>query len=115
MFIHGNESYSTVHEDRDPASTDLSLSGLLLAVRRQLWPTVFICGAFLMLGLVYVVKATPLYTARALLLIENPPIRGVADIAAFAIAGNDPAAVDSQVEVVRSNRVAADVVEKLDL
>ena len=89
---------------------------LLSAARRQV-SVVIACSLIgLVVGIAYVMTAVPQYTAATSLLIDNRRVRAVQDAYDVMQMGLEGAsAVDSQVEVVKSDSVALAVVEKLQL
>jgi succinoglycan biosynthesis transport protein ExoP len=72
-------------------------------------------GLGLTLGLTVALTSTPLYTATASLIIDPPAaVAGDGPVAA-GDRGLDAGAIDSQVEVLRSDRIAVAVAQKLRL
>lgn len=111
-------------DDRDPALSRIhppteksETERILAAVRRQL--SVVIAGSILglLLGVGYVVTAVPLFSATAVILLDNRRVRAGQDLYDVSPLGLDAAAsaVDSQVEVLKSDSVALTVVDKLQL
>jgi polysaccharide biosynthesis transport protein len=104
---------SRVHAPIEKSETER----IVAAVRRQL--SVVIAGSILglLLGVGYVVTAVPQFTATAVILLDNRRVRAGQDIYDISPLGLDSAAsaVDSQVEVLRSDSVALTVVDKLQL
>jgi succinoglycan biosynthesis transport protein ExoP len=89
----------------------------LAAARRQL-SIVIICSILgLMLGGAYLATAVPQYTASTTLLLDNKRLRGVEDAYDTLGPALDSGAsfVESQVEVLKSDKVALYVVDKLQL
>jgi succinoglycan biosynthesis transport protein ExoP len=74
------------------------------------------CVFGFVLGIAYIVTAVPQYTATTHLLLDNRRVRAVQD-SYDVMLGIDGAgsAVESQVEVLKSDRVALTVVDKLQL
>ncbi len=70
-----------------------------------------------MLGVAYLMTAIPLYTAQTSLLLDNKRLRGVEDAYDNMGPALDTGAsfVESQVEVIKSDKVALYVVDKLGL
>jgi polysaccharide biosynthesis transport protein len=93
------------------------LDRLLAAARRQV--NIIVIGAILglILGVGYLTTAVPQYTASALVLLDNKRLRAVqesyGDVMSFGAEG--ASAVDSQVEVLRSDSVVHSVVDRLRL
>ncbi len=93
------------------------LERLLAAARRQVG-AVIVCGLLgLAGGIAYVVTAVPQFTATASLLLDNKRVRAVEEAFEVTSLGFDvsASAVDSQVEVLKSDSVALSVVDKLQL
>ncbi len=89
----------------------------LAAARRQL-AVLIICSILgLMLGGAYLATAVPQYTATTTLLLDNKRLRGVEDAYDTLGPALDAGAsfVESQVEVLKSDKVALYVVDKLGL
>lgn len=98
----------------DPARGEaaaVDLTWLTGAARRQLW--VILAGIILgaALAVAYSVTALPLYTATTRLLID-PRARVSSGVSDRAV---DPGAVESQIAVIKSEKVATSVAEELDL
>lgn len=90
------------------------LDRLIAAGRRQMRVIVVSCILAVAAGVAYIVTAVPLFTADAALLIDNRRVRAVQD--AYDLnAGFDSAAIDSQVELLKSNRIAFAVIDRLQL
>ena len=96
-----------------------TLSSILWRRRRFIGASVLL---FLVLGIVIVVTTTPMFTAESDILIdtrsayqlENSPSAGNSNSTLFTL-GMDPASVDSQVEILKSERVASLVLRTLKL
>ncbi len=92
-------------------------SRLISALRRHTRLVTAFCLAGVAVGTLYVMKATPLYTASASIIIDNRQVRAVHDISTLS----DPPtleiaeAIESQVEVLRSEEVGLAVVKDLNL
>ncbi len=95
----------------------VSIDRLFAAIRRQAAVATCACLLVLLLGILWIATSTPLYTADALILIDNKRIRTVEDSYDVNSPSYDVAAsvVDSQVEVIKSDSVAFSVIQKLDL
>jgi polysaccharide biosynthesis transport protein len=108
--------YNGLHRTPVPAARSdmLDLDYLIAATRRRLPIFIAACVLGIALGLAYIVTAVPLYTATADLLIDDrtPP---TGDAALVTGTGFDAAAVDSQVEVMKSGKIGLAVVEALQL
>ena len=114
-----------LHRDHDAEREDapgrLDLVGLVRLARRNRRPIGLTVAAAVALGLLYALTATPLYLAGSQLLIDarrtrvDPTGAGGATNLSLVELGMDPASVDSQVEVLRSERIALAVVRRLGL
>jgi polysaccharide biosynthesis transport protein len=90
---------------------------LLPAIRRQAAAVGAVCLVALLAGTLWILASVPLYTASALVLIDNKRVRAVEDSYDVNSPNGDAAgsAVDSQAEVIKSDNVAVAVIRKLDL
>jgi succinoglycan biosynthesis transport protein ExoP len=89
----------------------------LAAMRRQLRLVITICILSVILGVGYVLTAVPYYTATAVLLLDNRRVRAVQDVYDVTPLGMETlaSAVDSQVEVLKSDSVVFTVIDRLQL
>lgn len=106
---------------KDTASIDnafeehpIEFERLVRAFRRQAFVIAACCFAGAILGLAYVFSAQPLYTATVQLLIDDQQSNAATD-GSNLTSGFDAAKIDSQVELIKSNRIALYVADKLDL
>jgi succinoglycan biosynthesis transport protein ExoP len=92
------------------------LDRLLAGARRQLRVVVACCILCVVAGVGYIVTAVPLFTATSAILIDHRRVRVVQD-AYDTPQGLDLAAsaVDSQVELIKSDRIAFAVIDRLQL
>jgi len=105
--------YSATSGDAPEPLLDLRV--IVQALRRRLGAILGVVGSATAVTLLIVFQLTPLYTATTLVLLD-PREQQVVDIeAVMSGLPPDSAAVDSEVEVLRSRRLAARVVEQLDL
>src|SRR6202045_3880736 len=82
------------------------VSRLISALRRQARLFTAFCLAGFTIGTLYLVVAKPLYTASASIIIDNRQVRAVHDVSTLSdwpILDN--AEVESQLEVLRSEKV----------
>jgi succinoglycan biosynthesis transport protein ExoP len=94
----------------------VQVSRLISAFRRQARLFTAFCLAGVAFGTLYLMTAKPLYTASANIIIDNRQVRAVHDVSTLAewpILDN--AEVESQVEVLRSEKVGLAVVKQLNL
>jgi uncharacterized protein involved in exopolysaccharide biosynthesis/Mrp family chromosome partitioning ATPase len=90
------------------------LRSVLDVARRQRWLILAVCTLCLATAIVYVVTATRMFTASTMLVIDTkmtPP----APTQVSAEGQIDPAVVESQVEILKSDKIALDVVDRLGL
>lgn len=92
----------------------IKLDRILAAARRQFRLFLFCCVLGLGLGVAYLVMAVPQYTARANLLMDDSKVRAVQDIYEPGL-NTDTGHVDSQVELLKSEKVANAVIDQLAL
>src|ERR1700724_1549814 len=91
--------------DSEGPVPDLDFSRLLRAARRQLWIILLFCCLGLMSGVVYLWHAVPRYTATTVVVIDSAKDKsGLA--ASIADLTYDSGAIDSQLEVLKSEGVA---------
>lgn len=95
----------------------IDLERLLAAARRQVWVVAGCAAAGLVLGLAYLLTAQPLYTASTHLLIDPLDGKGNSQLQVTGLSdlGLDSSAVDSQVELLKSEKITSAVAEKLNL
>lgn len=93
---------------------DLSLAIVFRALKLH-WPAIALAVAIAWaLGAAYIVITEPLYTARAALLVESRDTPATLQ-PTTSVTQLDPAGVESQLEVLKSDRVAEAVIESLNL
>ncbi|NJM35614.1 MAG: hypothetical protein HC850_13980 [Rhodomicrobium sp.] len=102
---------SDSHERRE-GELELSLSDIVVF----LWSYRLLIGACIVLSAVlailYVITATPIYTAKAQVLIESRLPQTLKEYATETIATLDTPAVESQIAIINSERIAEKVVRK---
>ncbi|QRM33397.1 Wzz/FepE/Etk N-terminal domain-containing protein [Microvirga sp. VF16] len=90
---------------------------ILAAVRRQL--KIILLFAFLgaLAGILFVTTSVPLFTATTSIMIDRRQVRAVQDVSAVTEIGSvdSSTVVDSQVEVLKSEKIALAVVDGLNL
>ncbi|GJL85997.1 MAG: hypothetical protein DHS20C02_17720 [Micavibrio sp.] len=92
---------------------EIDLKRLISAIRRQFVLIVGVTGSFLLLALVFLAITTPLYTAKTLLFLDKSITQAVSENSSVKSMGFEEAAIDSEVEVIRSRGVTDAVIEKL--
>ena len=87
-----------------------------LSVARRRWRVVVVCAvAGVLLGYGYLATAIPLYTATVTMLIDSPEGRQAQQVSGIAETLSDSSTIDSQVELIRSESIAALVEKHLNL
>ena len=106
----GNSGPTTSVKKRNPFDLDYLIS----AIRRQYKPWLVCVGLAVTLGLIYLLTAVPQYTASTKVLIDSAQSddKLSATIAQLTL---DTSAIDSQVEVIKSDNVTAQVIKILKL
>ncbi|SFG45410.1 polysaccharide biosynthesis tyrosine autokinase [Methylobacterium gossipiicola] len=107
----------------DAAFALLDVTALLGIVRRRRGLILAVTALFTLLALVFVLTTTPLYTAEADILIDNRSAFQLENGASatnngastLLSIGMDTSSVDSQVEILKSERIAGIVLRKLNL
>src|ERR1700730_8534036 len=101
----------------DESVRAVNILRLISALRRHAGLFAAFCLAGVAVGALYVVTATPLYTASAYIIIENRPIRAVRDVSTLsdAPAVEGPEVVESQVAILRSETIGLAVIKNLNL
>ncbi|MFS8038148.1 Wzz/FepE/Etk N-terminal domain-containing protein [Xanthobacter sp. AM11] len=97
-----------------PVDADLSLQALLQTVRRQKWIIAGVVGLCVGLAALYSFLTTPQYTAMAELLIDTQQNRGI-ELGADPSGMLSDGMVDSQVQILQSERIALNVIKELKL
>jgi succinoglycan biosynthesis transport protein ExoP len=95
-----------------PGSIDLDQ--LLAAARRQARVVGVAAGVGMLLGLAYIVTAVPRYTATTDILIDSQKDKNALS-ASIAELTFDTGAIDSQVEVLKSEKIALSVISAMNL
>ncbi len=91
------------------------LVALLAALRRQIKLIGALVVTAILLGMAYVVVTPSSYTARTTLLIDLKQPNLFNGTQGLSLSVVDPAAVDSQVEILKSENLALQVIRKLNL
>ena len=112
-----DDGLSTEFRDEDSArfvSPAESLSAAVAFVGRQYPVIVFVGAIVLVLGLVYIFSSPSRYTAQASLIIDTRKVQ-LFQQAVLGDPGIDAAAVESQVEILKSENIALAVIKNLRL
>ena len=90
---------------------------ILAAVRRQLKIILLFALFGALTGILFVTTSVPLFTATTSIMIDRRQVRAVQDVSAVTEIGSmdSSTAVDSQVEILKSEKIALAVVNELDL
>lgn len=96
-------------------SDAIDFDKLLAVVRRQWRVAAIAVGAALVLGIVYLLTAVPLYTATTNVMIDQSNGKLVDQLSVIGGGLEDEASILSQVELLKSEKIGLDVVDKLDL
>lgn len=112
--------YRYIESHEETKSPDEELLALIerifAAFKRQYKLIIFFSVLGIVLGILYIAGAQPLYTATTQVLIDDQDVGNSGSSNAGSLTkGFDMAKIDSQVEVIRSDRIAMSVVEKLKL
>jgi succinoglycan biosynthesis transport protein ExoP len=116
--IPGQFKLEQIRPRSDDASARLSVfdfDALFAGVRRQRLLIIACALIGVVAAGVYAFRATPLYTAMTKVLLDNSRVRALKDVDATIDPVLDTAAVDTQIEILRSNKIALDVVRRFNL
>lgn len=102
-------------EPGGPREDASDIDRLLAAARRQVRVVIGCCVLSLILGIAFVATTVPQFTAGVTLLIDDRRVRAFKDGPDTAATDTMGSHVDSQVELLRSNRIAFAVIDKLQL
>ena len=108
-------SYSGSDDAVSATSSGFDLAGLIQIARRRLWIILGIAMIGAMLSVIYALQLTPLYSASATIFIDPRQKNVVDSEAVLAGIPGDWAAVESEVEIIRSAAVGERVVKRLGL
>ncbi len=95
---------------------DLEFDRILNLIKRRRWTVLYCLGGVVAAAILYMIVAVPRYTASVSLLLDTPKVAAVADSYDHGnTIGFETGGIDSQVEVLKSERIALGVIRKLDL
>jgi polysaccharide biosynthesis transport protein len=97
------------------ADIEFDLDRFLAMARRQFLVVVIAAAAALLLGGAYLLTAVPQYTSSISLLIDTNNKKIVNQLSLVSGVADDDASILSQVELLKSDRIAMAVVDKLNL
>ena len=103
-----------ITNERVDDNDEIDVLGLLGALLDHKWLIVGICGAFMGVGVVYALLATPVFQASALLQVEvkRNDLLGLAELG--GVVGSDPPSA-TEIELIQSRAVLGQAVDKLKL
>ena len=106
-----------VSAEQGESSVEFDLSGLIQLLMRQKMIIGAVVAACLLAGTAYLIIATPKYTAEASVILDSKRIQIVQPTNEMPTSEGlvDAGLVESQVETIRSERIARAVVERLKL
>ena len=93
----------------------IDLMRVLAVVRRRWHLLVLGLAAGLILGIAYVVTATPVYTSSVHISIGSPDAESARELSGVSGITLDETQITTEIQVLRSEQIAARVVDKLDL
>jgi len=99
----------------EPGSPGDDLSSYINIVRRHLPTILLILASCVALGLIYLFTATPKYTATARMVIDNHKVQLFQQQAGLGDIAIDPAATETQVEILKSENISLAVIKDLHL
>lgn len=91
-----------------------AIQTLIQLVRRQKWLIATVAGIMVGLAALYCAVVTPKYTTSAQLLIDVDRVRGL-DVTSMGPTLVDSGMIDSQVEILKSERIAKAVIQEMKL
>jgi len=116
-MLQTTHDQSAVQRELETASPQETLARVVGFIRRQYLVIVLVTLLGIVLGVVYLINTPPSYTAKADLIIDSRKVN-LLPVQQQAVWGDfplDTAAVDSQVEVLKSEKVALAVIKNLHL
>ena len=111
----GRDRRDEMDHFEDPAADFIDIDRLLAAARRQWRVVVLSAVVAVLIGLAYVLTTVPLYTSSTSVIIDQGNSRIVDQLSAVGGLIEDEASVLSQVELLKSEKIAYAVVDKLRL
>ncbi len=105
-----------VEQTEEGSHSSISISHIISVMRRHAIPFFVFCVIGLASGIAYVITAKPLYTATVHIGLDNRQVRALHDVSMLSDAPPaDSAEIESQVEVLRSEKLGLTVVKQLNL
>ena len=114
--VESNGSEGRLFASHIASVQDFDLEKLFNIAKRRRRTIGYGIASIVLLGIVYLFVAVPKYTATVSLLLDTPKVAAVADSYDHGSSlGFETGGIDSQVEVLKSDRIALGVIRKLDL
>ena len=116
-MLQTTHDQSAVQRELETASPQETLARVVSFIRRQYLVIGLVTLLGIGLGVVYLINTPPSYTAKADLIIDSRKVN-LLPVQQQAILGDfplDDAAVDSQIEVLKSENVSLSVIKNLHL
>jgi succinoglycan biosynthesis transport protein ExoP len=101
--------------DGEASESIIDLHAIFAIVRRRLKLALALAMVVFVAALIVTVRAVPMYTANASVMIENRTEQVVNADAVLSGLSTDTATIDSEVEILKSRQLAGRVVESLRL
>ena len=98
-----------------PETFQFVYQSVLDFIRRQYHVIAFVAAITIAMGFIYVLTTPPSYTATATMIIDTKKLQIFQQQSLFTDAPMDLGAIESQVEILKSERIALDVIKKLHL
>src|SRR5208282_5400637 len=110
---HGAVDYGiTQAEAASPAAL---IETLLNVVRRQIAPIAYVTGLTMMLSVLYLYVTPPTFKAEATVLIDRGKVQLFQQQQLFLDSPVDAAAIESQIQILKSDNIARAVIKSLRL
>ena len=94
---------------------EIDLKGILGIIRRQMWLILSTIAAILVVTIIFTYSLTPKYTATALILVDTSQKNVLDATNVLANPSADNARVESEVGILKSNRILLDVIRDNNL
>jgi uncharacterized protein involved in exopolysaccharide biosynthesis len=101
--------------DGSSGPVSIDVRSLLGVLSWQRWKILAPVAVFLLVGLVYVLVRPSAYTAQTNLLVYNSKLSFSREDALFAESQLDPTFLETQMEILKSEKIALDVIDRLGL
>src|SRR5271166_4205774 len=116
--LRSNNKFGLEHVEQteEGSHSSISISHIISVMRRHAIPFFAFCVIGLASGIAYVITAKPLYTATVHISLDNRQVRALHDVSMLSDAPPaDSGEIESQVEVLRSEKLGLTVVKQLNL